>query len=117
MLINEYYEGRVQFSTKAPEERTNEHTHLCELWPRTAHDVDVHQVRLRPERPEARRLERGPPVGKVLKMLPAVARVDLELELADGKHVPLGECAEERRERVEFSALDVDLEDVDERVS
>jgi hypothetical protein len=43
--------------------------------------------------------------------------VDLELELADGKHLTLCVCGEERRECVEFSTFDVDLEDVDERVS
>jgi hypothetical protein len=92
-------------------------THLCQLWPHTTHNVDVHQVRLRPERPEAHRLQCVPPACKVLKVLAAVARVDLELELTDGKHVTLGVCAEERRECVEFPTLDVDLEEVDERVS
>ena len=88
-------------------------THLCQLWPHTTHNVDVHQVQLRPEWPEARCLQCRPPAGKVLKVLLTVARMDLELELTDRKHVLLGgACAEERGECVEFSALDVD-----ERVS
>ena len=54
---------------------------------------------------------------KVPEVLAAFARVDLELELADREHGALWMRVEERRERVEFAALDVDLEDVDERVS
>jgi hypothetical protein len=68
-------------------------------------------------RPQARSLECHPPTGKVLEVLTPVTCVDLELELADGKHVALCVCREERREYVEFSTLDVDLEDVDESVS
>lgn len=33
---------------------------------------------------------------------------------AEGTHVALSECAEERHERVKLTALDVDPEDVDE---
>ena len=43
--------------------------------------------------------------------------MDLELELTDREYVSVGVYAEERRERVKFIAFDVDLEDVDERVS
>ena len=43
--------------------------------------------------------------------------MDLELGLADRKHVALRVCGEECRECVEFPTLDVDVEGVDERVS
>ena len=46
----------------------------------------------------------------------AVASVDLELELADGKHVTLCVCGEERRECVKLLTLDVDFDNVNERV-
>ena len=46
----------------------------------------------------------------------AVARVDLELGLTDGKHVVLPVCGEESRGCVKLPTLDVDLEDVDERM-
>ena len=88
--------------------------HLCEFWPHAAHNVDVHQARLCPERMEARSLQSCPPTGEVLKVLVAVACVDLELELTDGKHPVFGVCGEEGRECVKFPALDVDLEDIDE---
>ena len=39
--------------------------------------------------------------------------MDLELELANREYVFVSVFAEERRERVKFFALDVDLEDVD----
>ena len=46
-----------------------------------------------------------------------VVHIDLELELIEGKHVPIsGACPEGCRECVEFSTLNVDLEYVDERV-
>jgi hypothetical protein len=62
-------------------------THLRQFWPYTAHQVDVHQVRLRPERPETCSLQCRPPTGEVLEVLTAVTRVDLELELPDGKDI------------------------------
>ena len=46
----------------------------------------------------------------------AVASVDLGLELADGKHVTLCVCGEERRECVKLLTLDVDFDNVNERV-
>ena len=74
------------------------------------HSVDVHQVRLCPERTETHSLQSCPPAGEVLKVLVAVARVDLELEPTDGKHVVLGVCGEEGRECVKLPTFDVDLE-------
>ena len=47
----------------------------------------------------------------------AVASVNLELELADGKHVTLCVCGEERRECVKLLTLDVDFENVNEQLS
>ena len=110
---------RVEFHlTQLPSEFENkmDEPHLCEFWPHAAHNVDVHQVRLCPERTETRSLNSCPtcpPTGEVLKVLVAVACVDLELELTDGKHVILGVCGEERRECVKLPTLDVNLEDVD----
>ncbi len=46
--------------------------------------VKVHQVWLRPERPQARRLESFPPFDKVVKALATAPRVNLQLKLADG---------------------------------
>ena len=55
-------------------------------------------------------------MGEVLKVLVAVGCVNLELELTDGKHIVLPVCGEERRECVKLPSLDVDLEDVEERM-
>ena len=90
--------------------------HLCELWPHAAYNVDVHQVRLCPERAEARSLQSCPPAGEVLEVLVAFARVDLELELTDGENFVLCVCSEEGRKCVKLPTLDVDFEDVDERM-
>ena len=115
--VNERVLQQSVFSLSSPPQtRKARTTHLCQVRPHIAQQVDIHQVRLRPERPQARRLQRSPPVRKVPKVLAASARVDLELELADGEHGALGIRVEERRERVEFAALDVNLEDVNERV-
>ena len=92
-------------------------TDLRQLRPHAAHNVDVNQVWLRPDRPQARHLESRPPACKVLKVLAAIARVDLELELTDWEQLALGVCAEERREDVKLSAIEVDLEDIDGRVA
>lgn len=45
-------------------------THLRRFWPRTAHRVDVNpgSAQLRPEWPQARRLQCCPLVGKVFKV-------------------------------------------------
>ena len=88
-------------------------TDLHQLWPHTAHNVDVNQVWLHPDRPQARHLESRPPACKVLTVLAAIARVDLELELTDREHLALGVSAEEGCERVKLSAIDVDLEDIE----
>lgn len=45
-----------------------------------------------------------------------LARVNLDLKLADGQVLP-SVLGDERRERVKFAAFDVNFEDVDERVT
>ncbi len=58
--------GTVNRKSQASDFKAKERmTYLCPLWPHTAHNVDVHQVRHRPERSEARRLRCRPPAGKV----------------------------------------------------
>lgn len=64
--------------------RQYERTHLCQFGCHTAHMADVDQVWLRPERSQPRRLERFPPLVKVVKALTPASRVDLQLKLADG---------------------------------
>jgi len=59
-------------------------TYLCKLGPYAAHDVDVHQVWLCPERPQACRLQRFPPVDKEVKALMTVQGMNLQLKLPDG---------------------------------
>ena len=119
MFINEYCREWGHFikhySPRTSKKKKNE-PHLCELWPHPAHNVDVHQVRLCPERTEARSLQSCPPACEVLKVLVAVAFVDLEFELTNRGHFVLGECGEGGRECVKFPTFDVDLEDVDGRM-
>ena len=91
-------------------------THLCQLRSYTAHNVDVHHVWLRPERSQARPLQGFPPLGKLVKALVTLARVNLNLKLADGQGLQ-GVLGDERRECVKFAAFDVNFEDVDERVT
>ena len=91
-------------------------THLRQLRSCTAHNVDVHHVWLSPEGSQARRLQGLPPLGKLIKSLVTLARVNLDLKLADGQVLP-SVLGDERRERVKFAAFDVNFEDVDERVT
>ena len=55
-------------------------THLRQL--RFLVVVHVHQVRFGPKRPQARRLESGPPVVEEIKLFPVVPRMQLDLQLS-----------------------------------
>jgi hypothetical protein len=123
MFINEYC--FFYFATEHPintstdqfsKKKKKRDTHLCQLRSYTAHNVDVHHVWLRPERSQARPLQGFPPLGKLVKSLVTLARVNLNLKLADGQGLQ-GVLGDERRECVKFAAFDVNFEDVDERVT
>lgn len=95
-------------------------THLSQL--RLCVVVHVHQVRFGPERPQARPLERSPPVMEELKLLIVVPCMQLELQLSDRERrarkraqrlVRRQECGQ----RVKLGALNVDLQNVDETVA
>jgi hypothetical protein len=81
--MNEYCQRRMPLSALAHHE-FDPNTHLCEIGSHTAHKVDVHQVWLCPERSQSRSLERLPPLEKRVKALATVARVNLDLKLANG---------------------------------
>jgi hypothetical protein len=49
-------------------------------------------------------------------MFTVTVRVNFDLELADGK-VTIGMCLDECCERVKLAAFNINLEDVDERVT
>jgi len=111
----------LQRNIRSTRQQTNDpkkkkDTHLRQLRSCTAHNVDVHHVWLRPEGSQARRLQGFPPLGKLVKSLVTLARVNLDLKLADGQGLP-SVLGDERRERVKFAAFNVNFEDVDERVT
>ncbi len=90
-------------------------THLYYLGPATR-ERDVDQIWLERAGSQASRLEGPPPFEEPLKVLMITVRVNFDLELADGK-VTVGMCLDECCERVKLAAFNINLEDVDERVT
>ena len=86
--MNEYYPAHQHT------QRTHHgHTHLHQLRPRPAHQVHIHEVWLRVERPQARRLEALPPRAERSERRAVRApRVHLELQLADGQRARRRVC-------------------------
>lgn len=83
---------------------------------RAAIVVLIDQIRLRPEGAEASGLEHLPPLEEFGERL--VPGVDLELQLAERQRLARVDVRlDERGERLKLPGLDVDLEDVDERVA
>lgn len=121
MLINEYCvqpknQSRNPVSASTQSSRTlNRKRYLCQLGSCAAHHVDVHHVRLRPERSQTGPFQRRPPPRELVETLVPLARMNLDLQLADGQ-IALSVRVDERRERVKLAAFNVNLEDVDERV-
>ena len=67
---------------------------------------------LRPKRPQPRALQHLPPAQELLEAL--IPDMDLDLQLAEGEGLPGGDVRlDERGERLELPAFDVDFQDVD----